>query len=102
MTQGRPSQAPLVLMCMWYLLLAAGSFVWFFVGILFGSEAYRDRGIPLIEWGMIAGPLLMSVALLIATIVLWNRGRRRETYWLCAGSSLLAMGLVGYSGLLGL
>lgn len=98
MTGKPPSAAPLVLMTMWYVLLGAGSLLWFFIGLMFGSEVFRDRGIPLMEWAMIVGPLLTTAALLISTIVLWKQGRRGITYALFAASLVLGAAGLSYVG----
>lgn len=91
MTEAKSSNLPLIGMILVYMLCALGAFGHFFMGLLFGSEVYRDRGIPLAEWVLIAGPLMVIGAMLAATIMLWNKGHRRIAYGLFA---LLLLGLI--------
>ena len=88
MMERKQSDIPLVLMILWYALLLAGTGMLMFFGMAFGSEAYRDRGIPLIEWVIIAGPFLVCLAMLAATVWLWNAGKYKATYALCGASAI--------------
>lgn len=80
MTEPKQAVWPFVLMLIFYGLMLVGSSVLLFFGLAFGSEAYRDRGIPFEELAMMSGPFVVSLALLVATVFLWNAGKYLVTY----------------------
>ena len=88
MTGEKQSNLPLVLMIIWYALTLIGTGLLLLFGLAFGSEAYRNNPMPLLEWIIIAGPFLLNVALLVLTIWLWTIGKRRGALMVC-GLSLL-------------
>jgi len=94
MTDARPSVVPLILMVLVYMLFVLGAAGYFFTGLMFGSEIYRDRGIPLAEWAMIAGPLVFTIAMLSATIMFWNKGRQRVSYALFAAMLIAVLAVL--------
>ncbi|QUL39227.1 hypothetical protein [Erythrobacter sp. JK5] len=100
MTDSKPSNWPIVVMIAWYVVLLAGSAGIFLIGLMFGSEAYRGRPMPIIEWLLIGGPLVLNAALLATTIWLWNTGRRTASIALTGASLIVVVGLVALGGLL--
>lgn len=100
MTHPKPSNLPLILMTMWYVLLSLCALILAFFGLIWGSEVYRGGGIPIGELAITYGPLLVTVTLLIATIMLWNKGRRTVTYGLFAGSLLIVPVALYFTGFL--
>lgn len=69
------------------MLLGSGAML--LLGLAFGSEAYRGKGIPLHELAVIGGPFIVAAALLVSTVLLWNTGKYRATYALFAMSLIL-------------
>ncbi len=80
MTEQKQAIWPFVLMLIFYALMLVGSSVILFFGLAFGSEAYRDRGIPFEELAMMSGPFVVSLVLLVATVFLWNARKYLATY----------------------
>ncbi len=100
MTETKPSNLPLAMMLIWYVLMIMGCGMLLLIGMAFGSEAYRDRAIPLLEWLVIAGPFVVAIALLVATLWLWNRARYSAAYAVCAVSiALPIIALIWFGGL---
>lgn len=100
MTESKPSNLPFLLMLLWYALLIIGAGMLLLIGMAFGSEAYRDRGIPLFEWLIIGSPFLVAVALLAITIWLWKTARYNAAYLLCGLSVVLpVVAFAWYGGL---
>ncbi len=100
MTETKHSNLPLVTMLIWYALMIMGSGMLLLIGMAFGSEAYRDRSIPLLEWLIIGGPFLVAVAMLAATLWLWSRARYSAAYIVCAASvALPVIALIWFGGL---
>lgn len=102
MSKGTRPIGPLVAMLIWYGLLLTGSAGLSLIGLMFGSEAYRSKAIPLAELAMIAGPLIISAALTGATVYLWNIGRTQAAYVLCGASVIAVFGFAAFAGALGL
>ncbi|WP_298465183.1 hypothetical protein [uncultured Erythrobacter sp.] len=102
MEQEKRSSWPLVLMLLWYGLLLAGSALVLLMGLMFGSEVYRGRPMPFVEWAIILGPFVVSLALLLGTIFLWNTGRRTIAYALCGLTLIAAPILLLGAGALGI
>ena len=67
-------------MIMAYVLFVLATLRWFQKALMLGLETYRERGISLVEFAVLAGPLLVTVAMLSATIMSWNKGRRKVSY----------------------
>lgn len=63
----------LIVIILWCLLLAAGSFLWAFMGTLFAGEP-AGGGIGIFEVIMMAVPLIQTGILSVALITLWRRG----------------------------
>ncbi len=76
MTDRGGSNLALAAMLVWYGALLLGSGAIMLIGMAFGSEVYRDKGIPLEELLMIYGPFLATAVSMGATIYFWNKGRR--------------------------
>ncbi|MEO9463422.1 MAG: hypothetical protein ABJ242_11895 [Marinomonas sp.] len=89
MSEQKQAIWPLVLMLIFYGLMLVGSAVLLFFGLAFGSEAYRERGIPLEELLMMSGPFIVSLALLVATVFLWNAGKYLATYIMFGATFLM-------------
>ena len=102
MTDTKLSVLLLVLILGWYILLALGGAAWMLFGLAWGSEVYRGRGMPLIEWVILFAPLLVSIALLIASIISWRRGKRLVVSALFIVSLVIAAIMASLSGALGL
>lgn len=85
---------PLIVMLLFYGLLMIASGVIFMVGLAFGSEAYRSAGIPLQELLLVAGPLLITILLILATVLLWNAKKYTATYILFGVSLLLILVMI--------
>ncbi|MEL6528588.1 MAG: hypothetical protein AAFQ27_01415 [Pseudomonadota bacterium] len=102
MTAKKPSDLPLVLMIVWYALLAAGAGILLLIGLAFGTEAYRNNPIPMKELVIIAGPLVFVIALLVGTILLWNSGKPKLAYGLCALSVVCLVAVPVFGGALGI
>jgi hypothetical protein len=63
----------IVLIALWCSLLVTGSFLWAFMGMLFAGEP-AGGGIGIVEFIMMAAPLVMTGVLSIVLIKLWQRG----------------------------
>ena len=87
---------PLIVMLLFYGLLMIASGVIFMVGLAFGSEAYRSAGIPLQELLLVAGPLLITILLILATVLLWNAKKYTATYILFGVSLLLILVMIPF------
>lgn len=102
MSEARQSNLPLIFLIIWYLLAMVGTGGMLMIGLMFGSEVYRGRPMPLVDWVVIAGPFLVNVVLLILTIWLWNSGRRQATYAVFGLSILGFLGFLVLGGALGI
>ena len=85
---------PLIVMLLFYGLLTIGAGGIFLLGLAFGSEAYRSAGIPLTELLLVAGPLLITILLILATVLLWNAKKYTATYILFGVSLLIILVMV--------
>jgi len=88
MTETRQPVWPLVLMFLWYALLLVGIGFAGLIVLSFGSEAYRTAGIPAHELLPVAIPFVLVIIAALATILLWNSGKRNFAYALCAATFL--------------
>lgn len=93
MTRGKPSVLPLIAMTMVYLLCALAAYGYLHMSLMFGSEIHREQGIPLAEWAVITAPLLVTITMLSATIVFWNKGLRRVSYGLFTAMMIAVLAL---------
>ncbi|MEM8725249.1 MAG: hypothetical protein AAGE86_06990 [Pseudomonadota bacterium] len=94
MTEQKPSNLPLILMIVWYVFALLGTGLLLLVGVMFGSEVYRNEPMPLVEWVTIAGPFVLNVVFLIATILLWINGKRQAAF------AIVGLSCVGFLGFL--
>jgi hypothetical protein len=99
MTHPKPSDWQLVLILMWYVLLCSCALLLAFFGLIWGSEVYRGGYIPVGELAMTYGPLLATTTMLIASIKLWDKGKRKATYIMFAGSLLIVAAVLSYTGI---
>jgi hypothetical protein len=91
MSEGKPSNLPLIAMTMVNMLWAAAASVYLYKGVIFGWEIDRHHGIPLNQLGAIAAPLVITIAMLSATILFWFNGQRRVSYALTAAMLIAAV-----------
>ncbi len=84
MTAPKTSNRPLIAMIAVYMLFVLATLRWFQKALMFGSATYRERGISVVEIAVVAGPLLVTVAMLAATIMWWKKGKRKVSYALFA------------------
>ncbi|MBV7259537.1 hypothetical protein [Erythrobacter crassostreae] len=96
------SNWPLVPIVIWYCLLLLGSGSLFLLGLAFGSEAYRNSPIPLVELAFIAGPLVVSGGFFAATLYFWNTAKRQFAYGITAASVVVVLGSFAVAGGLGI
>ncbi len=93
--QKKPGWMLAVMVC-WYALCLLGTGFIALIGMAFGSEVHRGDPIPLLDTLMVIGPFLINIALLVATVVLWNKDKVREATLLWGASFLLALGAMGF------
>jgi len=92
----------LALMIVWYVCLLFLSGVWLLFGMAFGSEAYRGKPMPVLEWLIIGGPFVISTAFLVGTILLWKSGKTKIANILWASSGILVLAAMVFGGMLGI
>ncbi len=81
----------LAIMVCWYALCLLGTGLIALIGMAFGSEVHRGDPIPLLDMLVVLGPFLITLAFLVATVVLWTKDKVRETTLLWGASFLVAL-----------
>lgn len=97
----KPSWVLALIIC-WYVTLLLGSGFFAFLGTAFVSEPYRTRDISGLELAVILGPFFVTLALLLATMLLWKRDRIAEALSVFGISFALIAGVLFFGGLLNL
>ncbi|MDY7097808.1 MAG: hypothetical protein SXU28_06695 [Pseudomonadota bacterium] len=90
MSRPPASNLALIVMIIWYAGMALLTGGLFLLGLMFGSEVYREGSMPLAEWARIAGPFLATAAFFTLSMWFWSNGKHRASIRVCAASVIVA------------